>query len=163
VKKLLLFTDGSVNADTNTGYGAFLAISDDMDFAKAKNSDVQLKRFEETSSVKLEIQTLLWALNKVKQQNLNLTIFTDSQNITLLQGRRIRLETNDYHSKSGKRIKNFELYRQFYQLTDELECEFVKIKGHKKTNKKDNYDKLFALVDRASRSAVRNEKAKSNE
>lgn len=158
MSKLFLFTDGSVNTKSNIGYGAFLAIPADMKFAEVRHTDIKLKRFEETSSTKLEIQTMLWALNKVRKQNTNLTVYTDSQNIIGLQRRRNRLEKNNFFSKSGRRINNFELYQQFYQLIDELNCEFIKIKGHKKSGEKNQLEQLFTLVDRASRNAVRNEK-----
>ena len=46
----------------------------------------------------------------------------------------------------------------FYIVTDQLDIDFVKVKGHKVSNQKDDIDKLFTLVDRASRNAVRNEK-----
>jgi len=47
------------------------------------------------------------------------------------------------------------LYQDFYRLTDELNIEVKKVTGHKKTSTKDNIDRLFTLVDRASRKALR--------
>lgn len=155
MNELFLFTDGSVNTSTNVGYGAFLALTKNEIEAAASKPEVSVKRFEETSSTKLEIQTLLWALNEVRQFHGKIIVYTDSQNIIGLPGRRERLERNDFHSKTGRRINNFELYQQFFQALDELNCEFNKIKGHKKTSVKDDIDKLFTLVDRASRNAVR--------
>lgn len=156
--ELLLFSDGSVNTTTNVGFGAFLALTkNEIERADLK-PEVQVKRFEETSSTKLEIQTLLWALKEVRQFNRKIIVYTDSQNIIGLPDRRTRLEKNNYYSKSGRRINNYELYQQFYELQDELNCEFKKIKGHKRTGLKNNIDRLFTLVDRASRNAVRGEK-----
>jgi len=40
-------------------------------------------------------------------------------------------------------------------MTDPLDCEFVKVRGHRVRDKKKNIDKLFALVDKASRKALR--------
>lgn len=158
VNELFLFTDGSVNTATNVGYGAFIVLNGDQILANDSTPAVNIKRFEETSSVKLELQTLLAALTEVIEFKGKIIIYTDSQNIVGLPGRRIRLEKNDYYSKSGRRISNYELYQQFYQLMDKLNCEFIKIKGHKKTGLKDSIDRLFTLVDRASRNAVRREK-----
>jgi hypothetical protein len=75
-----------------------------------------------------------------------------------LHSRRNRLENDDYISKSGRQINNHELYREFFKLTDQINCEFIKIKGHNKTSLKENIDWLFTIVDRASRNAVRGEK-----
>ena len=156
--QILLFTDGSVNTKTNAGWGAFLTVTDtDLQVENLKQN-VKLKRFEDTSSSKLEIQTLIWALSETPHFKGKITVYTDSQTIVGLSGRRNRLEKNDYHSKSGRQISNHELYREFFKLTDQINCEFIKIKGHKQSGTKDKLDKIFTLVDRASRNAVREEK-----
>jgi ribonuclease HI len=36
-----------------------------------------------------------------------------------------------------------------------LDCELFKVRGHQVSNQKDDIDRLFALVDRASRNALR--------
>ena len=151
----MIFTDGSVNAHSNIGYGAYLAVSErglSLDSLKPR---VKVRRFEHTSSTKLELQTLLWALSDIQALGSRVIVYTDSQNIMGLQGRRDRFEQNDYRSKKNKRLNNYKLYQEFYRLTDQLDCEFVKVRGHKVSNQKDDIDRLFTLVDRASRNALR--------
>ncbi len=155
--QLLLFTDGSVNTKTNVGWGAFLTVPDAYLQVENLKQNVKLKRFEDTSSSKLEIQTMIWALSEILNFTGKITVYTDSQTIVGLSGRRIRLEKNNYHSKSGRLINNHELYREFYTITDQINCEFIKIKGHKQSGKKDKLDKIFTIVDRAARNAVRGE------
>lgn len=155
--ELLLFTDGSVNPKLNFGYGAYLAVSKTEIRTDDLTQLVKLKRFDETTSVKLELQTLLWALYEVRNFNGKINVYTDSQNILGLPERRERLEKSDFYSKQNKRITNWELYQDFYLLTDELNIEIKKVTGHKKTNKKDSIDRLFTIVDRASRNALREE------
>ena len=155
---LLLFTDGSVNTKSDFGYGAYLIVYENELFSDDLKSKVKLKRFENSSSTKLEIQTVLWALSEVGEIEKKIILYTDSQNILGLPGRRERLEKSDFYSKQNRRISNWELYRDFYRLTDELNIEIKKVSGHKKTSSKDNIDRLFTLVDRASRKAVREEK-----
>jgi hypothetical protein len=75
-----------------------------------------------------------------------------------LQGRRDRFEQNDYRSKKNKRLNNYELYQEFYRMIDQLDCEFVKVRGHQVSNQKDDIDRFFTLVDRASRNALRGDK-----
>jgi len=154
---LLLFTDGSVNPKLNFGYGAYLAVSENEIRTEDLTPLVMLKRFDETTSVKLELQTMLWALNEVRNFNGKINVYTDSQNILGLPGRRERLEKRDFYSKQNKRITNWELYRDFYLLTDQLNIEIKKVSGHKRTSVKDDIDRLFTIVDRASRNAVRRE------
>ena len=153
----ILFTDGSVNTKSDIGYGAYLLVSEDKMFSDDLPSKVKLKQFENTSSTKLEIQTLLWALYEVGKLEGKIIVYTDSQNIAGLLNRRERLEKNDFQSKKGRGMNHAELYRQFFRMTDLLNCEFRKVEGHKKTNQKDNIDRLFTLVDRASRNAMRGE------
>lgn len=154
--ELILFTDGSVDTDTKIGYGASLVVSDIKLPLEQLNASINIRKFENTSSTRLELQTLLWALNDVKTDRKKLVVYTDSQNIVGLEGRRSRLEKNDFKSKKNKLLNNHELYRSFYKLTDTMNCRFVKIRGHKVSSQKDYLDKIFTLVDRASRKALRN-------
>jgi ribonuclease HI len=116
---------------------------------------VKVRRFEHTSSTKLELQTLLWALNDIQALGSKVIVYADSQNIMGLQGRRDRLEQNDFRSKKNRRLNNYKLYQEFYRMIDQLDCEFVKVRGHQVSNQKDDIDRLFTLVDRASRNALR--------
>ena len=115
---------------------------------------MKVRRFEHTSSTKLELQTLLWALSNIQALGRKVIVYTDSQNIMGLQGRRDRFEQNDYRSKKNIRLNNYELYQKFYRMIDQLDCELVKVRGHQVSNHKDDIDRLFTLVDRASRNAL---------
>ena len=152
---LILFTDGSVNPQLKIGYGAYLTVPEEGLSLDSVKTSVKVKRFEQTSSTKLELQTLLWALSDIQALGRRVMVYTDSQNIIGLPGRRDRFEQNDYRTKKNKRIKNYKLYQKFYKMIDQLDCEFVKVRGHKVSNQKDEMDRLFTLVDRASRNALR--------
>jgi ribonuclease HI len=155
MEKLMLLTDGSVNNHSNIGYGAYLAVPEcGLSFDSLKTR-VKVRAFENTSSTKLELQTLLWALSDIQALGSRVIVYTDSQNIMSLQGRRDQFEQNDYRSKNNKRLNNYELYQEFYRMTDQLNCEFVKVLGHQVSKQKDDIDMLFTLVDRASRNAMR--------
>jgi len=47
---------------------------------------------------------------------------------------------------------------EFFRLIDMFDCEFVKAQGHQPSKNKDEIHRLFTLVDRASRNALRKEK-----
>ncbi|MCR9289593.1 MAG: ribonuclease H [Bacteroidetes bacterium] len=153
--ELMLLTDGSVNTKSNIGYGAYLAVFEGGLSLDSLRPRVKVKRFEHTSSTKLELQTLLWALSDIQTLGRKIIVFTDSQNIIGLQGRRASLEQNDYRSKNNKRLNNYDLYQEFYRIIDHLDCELVKVRGHQVSNQKGDIDRLFTLVDRASRNALR--------
>ena len=156
MKKIKLFTDSSVNPQEKIGFGSFLLLNNDETKAfEDLKKDIKLKRFENTSSTKLELQTLLWALDEIEDKNIIIEIYTDCQNIIGLENRRDKLEKNHFYSTSGKLMNNHELYNNFYEKLDKLNLTFIKVKGHKKNSLKDEIDNIFNLVDRASRNALR--------
>jgi ribonuclease HI len=101
----------------------------------------------------------LWALHDIiilaAERDFRLTIYTDSQNIIGLPDRRIALEQSNYFSSKNKRLNNYELYKEFYQLTSSIKYMLVKVVGHQVSSNKNEVDRLFALVDKASRRALR--------
>lgn len=145
---LMLFTDGSAHPPFRMGFGAYLAVAD-----TGIDAEVQLKRFENTSSSQLEIETLVWALDALQPKAV--TVYTDSQNIIGLPGRRSRFEDRCYLTKRNKPIKHADLYRAFFHLTDQIDCTFVKVKGHRAVRHKTDIDRFFTRVDRAARQALR--------
>ena len=65
MSRIALFTDVSINTNLKIGFGAYLLVPES--YLKEKSYDlikkeVKLKKFESTSSTKLEIETLLWSL-----------------------------------------------------------------------------------------------------
>lgn len=161
MKHVHIFTDGSVNTKTGIGYGAYFFAFGACLPTDPSAISVKTKRFVETSSTKLELEALLWALDEMTSQffvgAVSITIYTDSQNIIGLPARRERLERQGYISGKNKRLKNYELYQTFYRVMSEHECQLVKVKGHQSKTQKDNVERLFGLVDQASRRVLRRE------
>jgi ribonuclease HI len=151
----LLFTDGSVHPESSIGFGAYLLVPNPGLSLELLKAQVRVKRFEDTTSSKLELQTLLWALGELNGKVKKIKVYTDSQTIIGLPARRDRMERNAYYTTKGILLKNAALYRAFFQITEQLDCVFEKIKGHQQASKKEEIDQLFTLVDRASRNALR--------
>jgi len=144
-----LFTDASVNPQKKIGFGAYLIVSD-----KDVVTKIVTKKFENTSSTQLELETLLWSLESIDVTT-ELIIYTDCQNILNLPSRRKSLEQQNYHNKTGKPITHKNLYKKFFYMIDNNSYKFIKVKGHTKSHLKNEVDKLFTIVDRASRDALR--------
>jgi ribonuclease HI len=155
MNKLIVFTDGSVNNNTKVGYGACLICEEPFPDPGELRSRVRVKRFEATSPARLELQTILWTLEGIDGTGNKIVVYTDSQTIIGLPRRRLRLEKNDFSSGNNKPLPNSDLYREFYLLTDRLNCEWIKVKGHSASGRKSAAEKLFSLVDTASRHALR--------
>lgn len=156
MKKTKLFIDSSVNPQHKIGFAAFLEVfNDNFSFDDLKKN-IKIKRFDDTSSTKLELQTLLWALDEISiTDDIYVEVYTDCQNIVGLQSRRKKFEINEYKTSTGKTINNYELYKLFFEKIDSLDIDFIKVKGHKKNSLKDEIDTIFNLVDKASRNALR--------
>ena len=147
MKKIKLFTDSSVNPQEKIGFGAYLFVEDENKSLEELKKNINIKKFEDTSSTKLELQTLLWAFEHIIDKNLIVEVYTDCQNIIGLENRKEKLE--------NKHFLNNKLYEEFFEKLKQLNLTFVKVKGHKKNNLKDEIDNIFNLVDKASRSALR--------
>jgi len=164
LRRFLLFVDGSVNPRSKIGFGCYLLLPDKLlrPLTPAEiKVKLKVKRFDATSSSRLEIETVIWALketeNIVGKEN-ELVIYTDSQNLIGLSNRRERLEKENFRSRSKKNeVKNADLYRQFYRLMDHLNIKVAKVKGHSKLGDKNEVDKVFLQVDRSARKALRKE------
>lgn len=154
MNKIKLFCDGSVNPQKKIGCGAYFLYSD-TDTLDIVKGNIKIKKFIDTSSTKLELEVLLWALEDKELQDKEITVYTDCQNILGLEQRRKKLESNHYKSAKGKLLNNHILYKEFYKKMDQLNCKYIKVKGHKPSKQKDLIDDLFTLVDRGSRDALR--------
>jgi ribonuclease HI len=156
---LMLFTDGSVNTKTHIGFGAYLAVNDLALSLVDLKTKVKTKQFQNTSSTKLELQTLLWAMGDAlllgTEKTMRIAIYSDSQNIVSLPARRGALERCEYHASNGNQLNNAELYQQFFKKMDQCNCLIVKMDGHKPQHIKNDMERVFALVDKASRFALR--------
>lgn len=156
---IFLFSDASVCPKTKIGFAAVLLVRDLSQPLSVLSADVRVKSFKEASSTATEIESLLWGLsllsNRVGAEHNKITVYTDSQGIVGLPSRRERIKRNNYCSKSSRPLNNADLYRQFYFWMDRLTIDIVKVKGHQSASKKQLVDRVFSLVDRASREALR--------
>jgi ribonuclease HI len=150
--KVYLFTDGSVNPQSKVGIGGYILLDNLECLDRCK---VITKKFENTSSTKLELETLLWAFDDLDLKGLKAVVYTDCQNIMTLLDRREKLEKKAYKNSKGLEINNASLYKEFFKTIDAINCEFIKVKGHKKSSLKDNVDEIFTLVDKTTRRALR--------
>lgn len=155
----MLFTDGSVDTKTRIGFGAYLVTNSIESSLADLKTKVKVKKFEHTSSTTLELQTLLWAMDDAfllhTEKTIHIAVYSDSQNTLGLLARRSGLEEREYFSSNGKRLNNTELYRQFFNAMDQCNCQIIKVDGHKPRHSKNDIDRLFSLVDKASRLALR--------
>ena len=171
---LALFTDVSLNPQKRSGFGGYLLIPcDSLQTSPDKisrteiSAEIKTRKFTETSSTKLEIQTVLWALDDYRatigNQTGCLRIFTDSQCVAGLLGRRAGLESRAYVAgRSGKTLANAALYKSFYAVHDELEFELTKVVGHSSAASHSTIERIFSYVDKEVRRALKSDPETEN-
>lgn len=154
ISELFLFCDGSVHASTQQGCGAYLITDTISAPLSVMAATIKTQVFDHTSSTRLELQTLLYALSCAPAAG-KVTVLTDSQNIIGLPARRKKLEAQAFCSRQGKLLSNADLYRSFFNLLDKQPCELIKVKGHSQASGKTKVEQIFALVDQAARRGCR--------
>jgi ribonuclease HI len=162
-----LFTDVSINPQRGLGIGACLPVPaafltmapHDIDRGKI-SALLRFRMFTDTSSTELELRTALWAL-EIFQDEFNCSapgsvrVYTDSQCVAGLLGRRGRLEANNFLSgRTGRPLTNATLYREFYAAYDELGFEVIKVAGHSRARAHDTVQRIFSCVDRETRRSL---------
>jgi ribonuclease HI len=159
-----LFTDVSLNPQTKSGIGAYLLVPEsyleiaphDVDRAEI-SARLRFMRFTDTSSTKLEVQTVLWALENFRAEvkdfdSARLRVFTDSQCVAGLPARRAGLEAGHFLARrSGQSLKNAPLYRAFFEASDELGFEVIKVAGHTRASSRDTVQQIFSCIDKEVR------------
>ncbi|MGR3219015.1 MAG: GIY-YIG nuclease family protein [Candidatus Anammoxibacter sp.] len=163
-----LFTDASLNPELKVGVGGYLIVPESLIKTppnRIKTSELDkipvLRRFKNTSSTKLEVQTVLWALEEycigsTISGSAKLHIYTDSRCVACLLIRRGRLESNNFHSKGGNRLlKNASLYRKYYELHDRLKFEVTKVSGHTRSHSRNTVQRIFAFIDQKTRKSLK--------
>jgi ribonuclease HI len=167
MNSIALFTDVSLNPRLRLGIGGYLLLPLSLLASKPHaivpselSARLQTRRFRETSSTKLELQTLLWALENSRQEISatapgSLQIYTDSQCVAGLLGRRAGLITCDFVARrSGRPLANAVLYRAFYEAHEQLDFQLHKVAGHSPAGTHDTVRRIFAHVDREVRKAL---------
>jgi predicted GIY-YIG superfamily endonuclease/ribonuclease HI len=165
---IALFTDVSLNPELKLGVGAYVAVPASFlqaSFCTIERSEVagclKVRRFEGTSSTKLEVQTVLWALEEYRKASKvpepgKLSLYTDSQCVSGLLKRRPGLSAGGFLSKRTDRpLRNAPLYLAFYEFYDELGFEVIKVEGHSGSRLHDAAHRIFSFVDREVRKALK--------
>jgi len=163
-KDFALFIDGSVSPVHKLGVGAYIMVP--SSFLEASSGIIErdkiterlkVQRFEGTSSTRLELQTVLWALTENRQEPYgSLTIYSDSQCVSGLLKRKSRLLAGGFLSKkTNRQLGNTSLYRAFYELHDEFGFHVVKVAGHSKSRFHNTAQRIFSFVDKEARKALK--------
>lgn len=132
-KQLIVYTDGAARGNPGKGgYGVVLMWGDKQ---KELSAGYRL-----TTNNRMELMAVIVALQALTKQNLNVTIFTDSQYV-LNSVEKKWLDTwirTDF--KGGK--KNKDLWLKYHHLAKNHFIKFVWVKGHAENKYNNRCDEL---------------------
>ena len=149
-----------LNPELKVGVGGYLIVPES--FIKTPSNLIKiseldeilvLRRFENTSSTKLEIQTVLWALEEycigsTISGSGKLHIYSDSQCVEGLLPRMARLESNGFHCRGGNRLfKSASLYGKYYEFYDRLKLDAIKVADHIRFPSSNTVQRIFFFLD----------------
>jgi ribonuclease HI len=121
MKGLIIYTDGSSRGNPGPGgYGAILKWGD---------VEKELSQgYRKTTNNRMELLAVIAALEELKKEGLNITVYSDSQYIvkSVEQGWLKNWIATDF--KGGK--KNKDLWLRYHALSQKHNIRFVWVKGH---------------------------------
>ena len=105
----------------------------------------------------MELQAVIEGLQFIqnhREKVYQVEVYSDSQYVVDLPGRRARLEGSDYQTKKGKPVKNRDMIRELFDLMDRLPVTLRRVPGHGKAGQSEITD-YNRKVDKLSRELVR--------
>jgi ribonuclease HI len=145
-KEIKIYTDGSCHSQLLIGaWGAIIFIRDKKIVLKGSEHETTHNRMELIAVIKAIKHIDLLGLEAEK-----IFIYSDSQYVVNLTGRKERLKRNNFITKKGTAIQNVDLITIFIRQIETHDLEFVKVKAHQK-----NGDEINREVDILVRHMVR--------
>ena len=121
VKDIIIYTDGASRGNPGPGgYGAILM---------SGNHRKELSQgYKRTTNNRMELMAVIAGLEALKKEDLNVTIYSDSQYVVNAIEKGWLKNWIATNFKGGK--KNRDLWMKFYQLSQNHKIKFVWVRGH---------------------------------
>ena len=129
--KIEIYTDGS--AVPNPGKGGWAAVLLSGTLRKEISGGFNL-----TTNNRMELYSVLMALESLKKNGHDITIFSDSQYVV----NSVEKGWLNNWMKTKKKVKNLDLWTRFHQLHSLNNIKFVWVKGHADTELNNRCDYL---------------------
>jgi ribonuclease HI len=123
-----IYTDGSCN--TQNRIGAWVAI-----IFTAIGKKVLAETVTNTTHNRMELSAVIKGMEYIKNNYPGITsikLFSDSQYVVGLPGRKEKLSAAGFSTKIGNDIQNADLVKELFEHLSTLSVEFIKVKAHQK-------------------------------
>ena len=143
-----IYTDGSCH--TQNRIGAWVAI-----VFTTTGKKVLAETVDNTTHNRMELSAVIKGMEYIKNNYPGITtikLFSDSQYVVGLPGRKEKLSASGFSTKKGNDIQNADLVKELFEHLSTLPVEFIKVKAHQKQGTTFNYN---IEADKLSRKMVR--------
>ncbi|SEL79936.1 ribonuclease HI [Chitinophaga rupis] len=138
-----IYTDGSCN--TQNSLGAWVAI-----ILSGEEKTVLSGKVQDTTHNRMELYAVIAGISHAARAFRSLRIYSDSQYVTGLMERREKLTAAGFITSKGTEMRNADLVKEFYALSEHIELTFIKVKAHQKKGVDVNFnieaDKLVRKI-----------------
>ncbi len=144
-----IYTDGSCH--TQHKIGTWVAI-----ILTGTERKVLSGTVKGTTHNRMELSAVIKGLDYVRHNYpcvKKIKVFSDSQYVIGLPGRRIKLAASGFHTKKGNEIQNADLIKELLAILSTLPIDLIKIKAHQKKTGTVNHN---IEADKLSRKIARN-------
>lgn len=143
MKTINIYTDGGCSGNQNEenfgGWGAILEYGQHK--KELFDGDIN------TTNNKMELTAVLEALKSLKQDNLNINIFSDSSYLVECFTKKwyVKWQQNGWKTSQKKPVENKELWENIISLVSNYSSvNFYRVKGHINLNNNSQIDKWFS-------------------
>ncbi len=167
---MIIFTDASTSPQMKIAVGAFLCIDKKnmteyteysiKTLSTKLSNKIVYTEYKSKKSTWSEIKTAINALHFVRKNfgtDLKIELYTDCQSFCDLMGeRKEKLKKNNFITRTGKVLQNAALYQELFEITEKIEIQIFKVKGHHAaTHLLTLQEKIFVVLDKLSRKKLR--------
>lgn len=142
--KIIIYTDGA--ALGNPGPGGYGAV---MMFGPHRKELSQ--GFKLTTNNRMELLAVIVALSNIKDKSIPIEVYTDSQYVCNAIEKKWLF---GWHKKGYAKIKNPDLWKQFYIIYQQFNIRFIWVKGHAGIKENERCDVLATTAAKENPTSV---------
>jgi len=141
--KIEIYTDGACSGNPGKGGYGILMRTPEIRYEKAFSQG-----FRKTTNNRMELLAVIVALEKIKSEGHQITVYTDSKYVSEAINQKWLF---GWVKKGFQKVKNPDLWKRFYPLYIKFKPEFIWIKGHANHPENEFVDQLAVKATQAEK------------
>ena len=147
---IVIYTDGSCNPKHGIGAWAAILFID-------KNKFVLTGVEEQTTHQRMELQAVIKSFEYLAKANLlarAMELYADSQYVTDLSTRKVKLKAAGFMTTKNVPIRNSDLVRILIEYSEMMNVHFIKVKAHQKNDDQNSNREVDLLARKIVRERI---------